>query len=117
MTTPKTRATAFRIDASERMPSGFLRVKGNLTKTGVFEYAFGDEMVREARTPVEVFREDSLDTLLGAPVTIDQGRYAPHVAFGSDPATLTNLTHAAYDTLSCAESYAVSTNRERKRIC
>lgn len=71
MTTPKTRATHFRIDAHEKLPSGFLRVKGNLTKTGVFPYQFGDETVRELRPASEVFRADSLDSLLGAPVTID----------------------------------------------
>lgn len=71
MTSPKTRATRFRIDAHERLPSGFLRVQGNLSKTGVFSYKFNDDTVREIRTDSEVFREDSLDTLLGAPVTID----------------------------------------------
>lgn len=71
MTSPKTRATNFRIDAHEKLPSGFLRVRGNLTKTGVFPYQFGSETVRELRPAEQVFRADSLDTLLGAPVTID----------------------------------------------
>jgi hypothetical protein len=53
------------------MPSGFLRVQGNLTKTGVFNYAFGDKTVRELRADSEVFSPESLDTLLGAPVTVD----------------------------------------------
>ena len=71
MTSPKTRATRFRIDAHERLSSGFLRVQGNLTKTGVFEYSFGSDVVRELRSDSEVFRSDSLDSLLGAPVTVD----------------------------------------------
>jgi hypothetical protein len=71
MTTPKTRATHFRIDSSEKMPSGFLRVRGNLTKTGVFNYDFNGETVRELRPVEQVFRADSLDTLIGVPVTID----------------------------------------------
>ena len=71
MTSPKTRATTFRIDSTEKMTSGALRVHGRLTKTGVFTYAFMGEAVREIRTDSEVFASTSLDTLLGAPVTID----------------------------------------------
>lgn len=67
----KTRATTFRIDSYERTSAGALRVKGNLTKTGVFTYQVGDSSVRERRTDSEVFSPESLDSLLGAPVTID----------------------------------------------
>lgn len=71
MTTPKNRATTFRIDSHERLSSGFLRVDGRLTKTGVFDYKFGSETVREIRTDSEVFRPESIASLFGAPVTVD----------------------------------------------
>jgi len=72
MTLPKTRATSFRIDKTEKMNSGALRVQGKLTKTGVFKYGIGDgKSVRELRSDAEVFAPDSLDTLIGAPVTVD----------------------------------------------
>lgn len=71
MTTTKTRATRFHIDSSERLPSGALRVKGALTKTGVFDYQFGDTLVRELRSDAEVFSASAMDSLLGAPVTVD----------------------------------------------
>lgn len=56
------------------MANGALRVHGRLTKTGVFTYKFGEDTVREARTDAEVFRADSLDSLVGVPVTIDHPR-------------------------------------------
>jgi hypothetical protein len=74
MMSQKTRATCFRIDASERTSNGALRVHGRLTKTGVFGYKFGTETVRERRSDSEVFRPDSLDSLVGVPVTIDHPR-------------------------------------------
>lgn len=74
MTTPKTRATAFRIDSAEKMSNGYLRVRGNLSKVGVFEYDFQGEKVRELRSAEQVFRKDSLDTLVGVPVTVDHPR-------------------------------------------
>lgn len=74
MTSSKTRATCFRIDSSERTINGALRVHGRLTKTGVFGYKFDGHTVREARTDSEVFAEESLDSLVGVPVTIDHPR-------------------------------------------
>jgi hypothetical protein len=71
MTTTKTRATRFHIDSSERLPSGALRVRGNLTKTGVFPYQFGDTLVRELRSEKEVFSASAMDSLVGVPVTVD----------------------------------------------
>jgi hypothetical protein len=56
------------------MSNGYLRVRGNLSKAGVFEYDFRDEKVRELRAREEVFRTDSLDTLVGCPVTVDHPR-------------------------------------------
>ena len=65
------RATVFKIDASERVPSGALRVSGNLTKVGVFDYQLDGETVRELRSDAEVFRPETLDSLCGLPVTIE----------------------------------------------
>jgi len=54
----------------ERTPSGGMRVPANLTRTGVFTYRQPDGTIRrELRLPEEVFKKDSLATLLGAPVT------------------------------------------------
>lgn len=51
-------------------PSGGMRIPANLTRTGVFTYKRSDgTTVRELRHPDEVFKQDSLSTLLGAPVT------------------------------------------------
>jgi hypothetical protein len=49
----------------KRTPQGFLRVNARLTKTGIFSYETG----REYRSEEEVFREDSLASFKGAPVT------------------------------------------------
>ena len=49
---------------------GFLRVTGNLTRTGVLEYKRLDGTTfKELRDPAEVFAAASLDSLKGAPVT------------------------------------------------
>ncbi len=53
-----------------RTPQGFLRVPGNLTRTGVLTYYRSDgSKFRELRHPAEVFNEDSLGSLAFAPVT------------------------------------------------
>ena len=65
------RATNYRIDQVEKTPSGSLRVRGKLTKSGVFEYQRGDSVVRERCGDAEVFDPKSLDTLRGAHVTLD----------------------------------------------
>jgi hypothetical protein len=48
-----------------RTPQGFLRVKARLTKAGVFSY--GD--TKEYRPSEEIFKEDFLSSLKGAPIT------------------------------------------------
>jgi len=59
-----------RFSKVERTPSGGMRVPANLTRTGVLIYRQPDGTVRrELRPPEEVFKQDSLKTLLGAPVT------------------------------------------------
>lgn len=49
----------------ERRLKAFLRVQARLSKTRIFNY----DNAREYRSPEEVFREDSLASLKGAPVT------------------------------------------------
>jgi hypothetical protein len=65
------RAVFFRIDRTEKLSTGFLRVTANLTKAGVFDYKREDKVIKELRSPGEVFSQSSLDTLRDAPVTVD----------------------------------------------
>ena len=60
-----------RIDGKPRITQqGFLRVDGNLTRTGVLTYKRADgSEVRELREPTEVFKNDSLEGLKRAPLT------------------------------------------------
>lgn len=59
-----------RFSKVERTPQGGMRIPAHLTRTGVFVYTRADgSKVRELRHPDEVFAEDSLSTLAGAPVT------------------------------------------------
>lgn len=54
----------------ERTSQGFMRARGFLTRVGVLEYRRADgTVVRELRSPDEVFSAESLATLSGAPVT------------------------------------------------
>lgn len=54
----------------ERTSVGGIRVPARLTRTGILEYRLPNGKVRrELRTPEEVFRADSLKTLVGATVT------------------------------------------------
>ena len=71
------RATSFRIDAVEEQLGGRLKLKGHLTKAGVFEYQRGDERIRELRSEEEVFSTDSLRSLEGAFLTVDHPRVPP----------------------------------------
>jgi hypothetical protein len=71
------RATSFRIDAFESLPGGRVKIKGRLTKSGVFEYQRGDIKLKESRPESEVFSADSLDSLEGAFVTIDHPQVPP----------------------------------------
>ncbi len=55
---------------SVRTPQGFLKIGGNISRTGVLTYVRADGTeFRELRTPDEVFRPDSLRTLEMAPLT------------------------------------------------
>lgn len=71
MSDTKRRIANFRIDSVERTGQGALKVKANLTKTGVYNYQMPDgSVVREYRSPEEVFSQQALDTLHGSPVTL-----------------------------------------------
>jgi hypothetical protein len=59
-----------RLDAPEKTPQGFLKAPAHLTRAGVFTYYNADGSERkEYRSTAEVFRSDSLSTLIAAPVT------------------------------------------------
>lgn len=59
-----------RIDAAERTSQGFLKAPAYLTRAGVFTYTNADGSPRrEYRPTSEVFKADSLATLISAPVT------------------------------------------------
>lgn len=51
-------------------PDGFIRDRPVITRTGIFEYRdSAGKTVREYRSPDEVFKADSLATVLGIPIT------------------------------------------------
>lgn len=57
-------------DKFEITSQGFLVVDANLTRAGVFDYYDKDgKLVRELRSPEEVFKQESLDSLKFAPLT------------------------------------------------
>ena len=68
---------AFRYDRGtlrkpQVLPGGRIRVDAHPTRAGVLEYRNPDGSIRrEYRPPDEVFRADSLETLVGAPLTDD----------------------------------------------
>ena len=77
------RATSFRIDGFEMLPGDRVKIKANLTKTGVFTYLMGEDEIKESRPDEEVFSADSLASLEGAYVTIDHPQVPPKsVAIG-----------------------------------
>lgn len=68
------------IEKMERTPQGFLRIPAVATRTGVFTYMRSDGgIVRELRLPEEVFKESSMQTLGGVPLTNDHP-YLPKTA-------------------------------------
>lgn len=61
-----------RLDKAERTPQGFLRAPAFLTRVGVFTYRKADGSVRrEFRPPEEVFKPESMASLVMAPLTND----------------------------------------------
>lgn len=59
-----------RKDKHQITSQGFLVVDANLTRAGVFDYYDKDgKLVRELRSPEEVFKQESLDSLKFAPLT------------------------------------------------
>lgn len=60
------------ISSIEVTQQGFLKIPATVTRTGLFTYRrFDGTIVRELRSAEEVLKKDSLDTLMGIPVTID----------------------------------------------
>lgn len=65
-----TRFDAIRFDAPKKTAAGYLRASARLTRAGVFAYRAPDgSVVRELRSPDEVFHADSLDSLRMVPLT------------------------------------------------
>lgn len=59
------------ISSVERTPQGFLRIPIHATRVGVFTYKQGDgTVIKEFRSPEEVFKADSLASLADAPITL-----------------------------------------------
>lgn len=64
--------SSFREDGKiKRTPIGGIKVPASLTRVGVFDYLAPDKksIIKELRPPEEVFKQDSLLTLEGSPVT------------------------------------------------
>lgn len=59
-----------RKDKYQITSQGFLVVDANLTRAGVFDYYEDGKLIRELRSPEEVFKQESLDSLKFAPLTI-----------------------------------------------
>ena len=58
-----------RKDKHQITSQGFLVVDANLTRAGVFDYHEDGKLIRELRSPEEVFSRDSLDSMKFAPLT------------------------------------------------
>lgn len=64
------RVEVTRLDGPKRTPQGGIRAEAAVTRSGVLEYHRPDGTVsREYRPPEEVFKADSMASLVGAPVT------------------------------------------------
>ena len=91
------------ITSVAKTPQGYLRVEVDFTRTGVFPYRRLDGSVqRELRSPEEVFKEDSLQTLHSLPATdghpsdglLDAGNTARfQVGFTADKVDRTDSDH------------------------
>lgn len=68
-----------KLDKFEKTPSGGLKITGNLTRCGIFEYKSPDGSIRKEYRPAEeVFKSDHLRSFSGAPVTIGHpGKVTP----------------------------------------
>lgn len=56
-------------DRFEITSQGFLVADANLTRSGVFDYHEDGKLIRELRSPEEVFKKESMDSLKFAPLT------------------------------------------------
>lgn len=75
----KTSISKFDATSFRETPEGYLDAAVQPTRTGVFNYFYGGQMVRELRRPEQVFKQDSLETLQNKSVTNDH----PRDAFGA----------------------------------
>lgn len=56
----------------EVTPEGYLKGRAAVTNIGVFTYRYGDgQIIRELRSPDEVFKAESVETIKNKPITID----------------------------------------------
>ena len=99
----------------KRLPDGSLRVDAALTRTGIFEYESpGGSIVREYRPADEVFRESSLQSLHGVPVTLGH----PPALLNPDTYRKHAIGHVADGTPRQDEQYIAATVyiRDRKAL-
>lgn len=69
----KTSNFQIKIDNSsiERLPNGSIRFPASITRAGIFSYITDGKIVREFRSPEEVFSPTSISTLRSSPITND----------------------------------------------
>ena len=60
-----------KVDAGsvEKLPNGSIRFPASITRSGIFQYITNGKLVKEFRSPEEVFNIDSMATLRSAPIT------------------------------------------------
>lgn len=76
-------------------PEGYLDAAVQPTRTGIFIYYYGGKMVRELRRPEEVFKADSLQSLVNKPVTNGHPRDATgmHIFLDANTARSYDVGH------------------------
>lgn len=57
--------------AARLTPEGYLRIEGNISGTGVYQYSDGESTWGELRLPEHVFAQESLDSFKMVPITDD----------------------------------------------
>ena len=95
MTQIKTAIARFDTASFKTTPEGYLDAKVNPTRTGIFTYYYGGKMVRELRHPDDVFKQDSLQSLVNKPVTNDHPKdeMGQHIFLDANTATRYDVGH------------------------
>lgn len=78
------------------MNNGFIKLDATLTRTGVFEYRGKDgSIIRELRTPEEVFKSDNLDSLDMSPLTLlhPEDQLSPSTYKNQTVGSVSNIKH------------------------